>query len=250
MTGKWRLWLESLTGLLLPRYCCVCGRRLQEAESVTCVSCLACLPRTHLEGRRGNVVERLFWDDRLCVRRANSFLYYQHESPFSNIYFHFKYFGHPQVAVAYGRMIAQELAGTDFFEGMDALVPIPLSARRLRQRGYNQSDLLAQGISEVTGLPVNARAVRRVVDNPTQTLLSPEERVKNVRGIFAPADRNRLSGRHVLLVDDIITTGGTVRACAHALVGASCAGISVLSLGFSAWHRPVRYPEGVVPGFR
>lgn len=243
-------WLVSVAELLLPRYCLVCGRRLQPAEHSLCVACLAKLPLTRIKGAHGNIVERLFADDRLCVCRANSFLYYQHDTSFSYIYFHFKYYGHPQVAVEFGRMMADDLLSTGFFDDIDLLLPVPLSRQRQRKRGYNQSERLAQGISEVTKLPIDISSVVRSVDNPTQTHLTAEARAANASDIFSIVAPDQLSGRHVLLVDDIITTGSTLRNLAHTVLEAPGVRISVISLGLSSWHRPVPVPTHIHHGFR
>lgn len=250
MLSSLKPWLVSVAELLLPRYCVVCGRRLQPTERCLCVSCLAKLPRTRLLGSTGNMVERLLSDDRLCVRRASSFLYYQHASPFCYIYFHFKYYAHPEVAVEMGRMMARELVATGFFDDVDVLLPVPLSRHRMRQRGYNQSERLAQGISEVTGLPIDTSSVVRTVDNPTQTHLGLEARVSNVTNIFSLVAPGQLAGRHVMLVDDTITTGSTLRNLGHVVATAPGTSVSVISLGLSDWHRPLPLPSDIHPGFR
>lgn len=244
------VWLRSLADVVLPRYCCVCGRRLLASESHTCAVCLAHLPYTGMKGERGNVVERLFQDDLLCIRRAHSLLYYYPATEPSHIFASFKYFHRPDVAVAYGRLLAEDLEETDFFNGIDLIIPVPLSKQRLRHRGYNQSERLASGVASVTGLPVELKAVVRVANNPTQTHLTPEEREENVRNIFSLTNPSLIAGKHVLLIDDIITTGSTLRSCARTLMQADGVSISILSLGLSSWHKGLTFPTDIHPGFR
>lgn len=241
-----RQFLKSMEETFLPRFCVVCGKRLSQAEEFTCIKCLAHLPFTRMKGKKGNIIERLLWDDIINTQRANSFLYYHPKSPYCHIYFHFKYMGHPDVAVAYGRMMAEDLMATDFFDTIDCIVPMPLSASRFRKRGYNQSERLAAGVSLVTGLPVDAVSVIRCLDNPTQTHLSADERWDNVKSVFRVARPELLSGKHVLLIDDIITTGSTIKACAHAILQVPGVKLSVLTLGTSTRNRDTGFPENIL----
>jgi len=249
MERKIRLLLRDVIDTVFPRFCCACGRRLMLNEETICVNCLDNLPLTYIKGKQGNMVERMFWDDKICVRRANSFIYYEPESLYSRIFFKFKYYKQPEIAVAFGRMMAQDLAGTDFFEGIDMIVPVPLSKERLKKRGYNQSERLAMGISEITGLHIEAEAVRRTVDNPTQTRLRESDRIENAKNIFKLARPELVSGKHVLVVDDIITTGSTIRSFAHTLAEAGNVETSILSLGISTWHRDLPCPSDIHPGW-
>lgn len=158
---------QSILNTLFPRYCCVCGRRLLESEQDLCLICLFELPMTNLHGKKGSTFERILWDDAVYTQHANSMLYYRSKSNYCRIYFMFKYHNRPEIAVNFGRMMAQELLGTDFFEGIDCMVPVPLSPQRMKQRGYNQSERLAYGISLITGIPIDTTSVIRNVDNPT-----------------------------------------------------------------------------------
>ncbi len=238
---------RSLLNALFPRYCCVCGRRLSLNEQHLCATCLLHLPLTHLKGKKDNFVERAVWDDAVCTERANSLLYYQPKSACCQVFFLFKYYNHPEIAVAFGRMMAQDLAETDFFAGVDVLLPVPLARKRFKERGYNQSERLAYGISELTGIPIDTTSVARTRANQTQTHLTFEERRANVDGIFKLVDAEALHGKHVLIVDDVITTGSTTRACAHAVVEAGDVRISVISLGCSESLRAESVPSWIRP---
>lgn len=134
-----------------------------------------------------------------------------------------------------GRLMAGELLASGFFEGIDYLLPVPLYRTRLRQRGYNQSELLARGISEVTGVSLCTDAIVRSRNNATQTHKSGYARWKNVEGLFQPTvNAPKLEGKHILLIDDVLTTGATLIACADALSELKSIRISVLTL---AWAR-------------
>jgi ComF family protein len=149
------------------------------------------------------------------------------------VVYELKYNDRPDIGIVLGRMMANELQDSGFFEGIDMLVPVPLAPRRERQRGYNQSRQLALGISEISGLPVSDCAVRRTVFKGSQTELSRWDRQENVEDVFRLRDADVLNRRHVLLVDDIVTTGATVTACARELLKVDGVRLSILSFGYT-----------------
>jgi len=144
-----------------------------------------------------------------------------------------KYGGRREWGVIAGRMIAREIIGSGFFEGIDLLLPVPLTRKRRRSRGYNQSEELARGISEVTEIPVETRSVCRKIFAGSQTSRNRWQRVENVADAFELVDAGPVHARHVLIVDDVVTTGATIRTCAQQLVKAGVAKISVLAFGFA-----------------
>lgn len=227
---------QALYRMFVPITCPVCGKRMGTAEQACCTECLLTLPYTHLKGAKGNAVERLFWGQ-FPIERASAWLYYHRGSASRQLIFDLKYHNRPNLGRQLGRLVGTDLAGTDFFRTIDLLVPVPLSKRRQRQRGYNVCDGLVQGVADLCNLPVCKEAVRRVVDNPTQTKLLPYLRKENVKGIFTVPQPERIKGRHILLIDDIITTGATVTSCAQALSDAGAERISILALAVSAHLR-------------
>ncbi|MCR4583454.1 MAG: ComF family protein [Prevotella sp.] len=219
--------------LISPRLCVVCGRRLSITEQTLCASCCLKLPRTDLhKNALDNELARLFWL-RMPVERATALFYYQPHAESANIIYEMKYHDHPEIGIQMGRMIALETVGSGFFEGIDAIVPVPLAPKRERQRGYNQSYQIALGVSEVTGLPVWNKAVRRMNFKGSQTTKSRWERTENVDKSFQLIDSDSVHGRHLLLIDDVITTGATLAACGKVLGKAGDVKLSVLSLGFA-----------------
>lgn len=225
-----KAYTRAALALLLGERCVVCGRPLAGAK--VCPRCLLRLPYIDIKGAAGNPVERLYWGSTPVVR-ASATLVYQPGFDIDAVLYAIKYKDRPDLAVEMGRMMAQEHVAHGFFEGIDAIVPVPLHPKRQRQRGYNQSERLARGIADVTGLPV-VELVRRTHDNVSQTALSHAERTANVKGIFA-ADEGLLKtfgGRHILIVDDVITTGATSISCARAFEGGSLR-VSFLALAFA-----------------
>ncbi|MBR1732242.1 MAG: ComF family protein [Alloprevotella sp.] len=228
---KWK----RLINLLFPSRCPVCGKRLMAGEDCLCTACHFTLPFTQWHGRRGNPAERLFWA-KVPVERANAFLRYHPGTDSSHLAHALKYRNRPGIGRVLGRMMAADLQGTDFFDGIDCIVPIPLAKRRQHRRGYNQSEMLARGVAEATGLPLITSAIARIVDNPTQTSLTAQQRAENVQSIFRLRQAEKLADRHVLLIDDVLTTGATLLSCAKEMARASGIRISILTLFVAGRH--------------
>ncbi len=222
--------------ILIPRTCEVCQNRLYAGESIVCTKCATTLERTLWRGREGNGIERIMWE-KIPIKRANATFHYDRTTNAEEVLFALKYRSKRHLGPYFGRCMAQDLEGTDFFSGINAIVPIPLSRERLRQRGYNQSELIARGLAETTGLPVRCDIVKRIVNNESQTRVSPQKREENVRGIFSVCTDEDLSRMHLLIVDDVLTTGSTVMSCGKELAKCGCNAISVLTL-FVAGIKP------------
>ena len=205
---------------------------MSQGEEVLCVRCQADLPRVRTISFEENDIARIFWG-LVPIEKGISFFHYTPHSPHSRILFELKYHNHPEVGKTMGRMMAEELKATNFFNGIDLIVPIPLSRKKERQRGYNQSDWIAWGISEATGIPTDTTSVVRTKSNPSQTTLDHRQRRENVRDIFAVRHPGNLEGRHILLVEDVITTGATMLSCAEAIARACRVRFSVLSLAWA-----------------
>ncbi len=227
--------LHDVWRIFFPQYCVVCGKRLVQGECHICTTCYLGLPFTRFRGERGNVVERLFWG-LLPIERANSFLFYEIDREEKRVFFQLKYHNRPQVGRFFGRIMARDLIGTDFFEEMDVIIPLPLHANKQRVRGYNQSLELAKGVSDLTGLPVVSDAIARVVDNPTQTHLTVAERHENVRGAFRLLRPELVAGKHILLIDDVVTTNATLLSCGTELAKVAGVRISIMTLGLAGHH--------------
>jgi ComF family protein len=213
-------------------------------EQGICSNCYRHLPRTGF-GRQplDNVMARMFWGQ-MEVERAAALFFFEPGSEAAQLVYEMKYGDHPELAVDMGRMMGKELALTAFFDTIDLIIPIPLARKRERQRGYNQSRCLAQGLSQATGLPVCDRAVKRTAFKISQTHIGRWERQENVADVFKVTDAEAIGGRHVLLVDDVVTTGATVTACGRELLKAGAAKLSILSLGFTGQWTAQSIPLG------
>ena len=226
--------LRLIADLFLPRRCVVCNKRLHDGEKVICSHCLLANP---MDGVFGSDYDNYMVD---CLKgfgevvRANALFEFHPKSAMANLVYKMKYRGRAEIGVLMGRHAALVLSSRGFFDGVDMIVPVPLTRKRRRHRGFNQSELIAEGISDVTGIIVNRRAFRRVRFTASQTTLRGEERMSNVDGAFLLADPEALSVRHVLMVDDIFTTGGTMSACMRE-ISANTSGtrFSILTLGLT-----------------
>lgn len=208
--------INKLLDLLLPRRCVVCNECLNADERCLCTSCQAFLPRLSFDDLSDNDLVRLFWCE-LTFVRAFALMRYNPASRYHNIIEVMKYKGRPDVCVAMGTLLAESVGSADFFADIDAIVPVPLSRKRLRQRGYNQAEQIAKGIGKATGIRVFPDVLRRKVDNATQTRLNSDMRMVNVHDIFEVVRTNGFKARHILLVDDVVTTGATLLSMARTL---------------------------------
>ena len=186
------------------------------------------MPRTNYHLREDNSVERMFWG-KIPLERGTSFFYYHKGSDFRHILHQLKYGGRKDLGEIMGRFMAAELAATGFFRGIDVIIPVPLHPRKQKLRGYNQSECIARGVSAVTGIPIDVSSVLRRRHTETQTRKSAYERWENVDGIFLLRYPERFVGKHILIVDDVLTTGATTTACADALK--DCSRISYAEFG-------------------
>ena len=222
-----------LLDLISPRLCTVCGERLSVTEEVICSKCNLHLPRTgfHLDPQE-NIMAKMFWGQ-IPIERATALFYFEAHAETANILYELKYKNHPEIGETMGRMMARELQRGDFFDGIDGIVPVPLARKRQRQRGYNQSMEIAKGVSEVTGLQIYGKVVKRNIFEGSQTSKGRWERNENVENVFELLDGDTIRGKHLIVIDDVVTTGATVIACTKQLLKAGDVRISVLSLGFA-----------------
>ena len=224
---------SRLTDLIAPRACAACERRLAIGEELLCTRCNLHLPRTHFASSpTDNPLARHFWG-LMPVERAAALFYYEPNSAASLVIKSMKYHYHPEYGEMLGKLAAKEFSLHGFFEGIDAIVPIPLARQRQHQRGYNQSYEIAKGIHKVTGIPIVDNAVRRTSFNKSQARSTHLEREANVENAFELISADVIRNRNILLVDDIVTTGATMRTCLQQLQKAQPKKLSIFCLGYT-----------------
>jgi ComF family protein len=231
LKNKLSVFGESLLGLFYPRLCPACAEVLYGNENILCLKCMSEFPRTGFHLDRENDMARLFWG-RVMIRDAAAFFYYQKGSRFQNLIHEIKYYRQKQLGINLGRWFGKELTDTSF-RFADLIHPVPLHAAKLKRRGYNQSEQIAKGLSEALGIPLETSLIERVVNTDTQTRKTKYERWSNVEGIFRVIKPDYLKNKHVLLVDDVVTTGSTLEACAAPVLTLEGTSVSVLTLGYA-----------------
>lgn len=209
------LWSEAFVNLIFPNVCTVCHRTLVRGEKIMCLECRMGLPRTNLHLTQPNTIhERLFSIGHPIYRAASLFHYYR-QNQYSRLILDTKYHGRPVVGRTLAAEHAKELMASGFFDDIDAVVPVPLHYFKRMRRGYNQAEIIASAISDKTGIPVYDALSARF--HFSQTRKNAHERLANARGVYTVRDSQIIDGRHILLVDDVITTGATLLSCMEAI---------------------------------
>lgn len=216
--------LKDFVNILYPATCPGCSKVFARGEENLCLSCEIDLPVF----RNEQITEHIL-GGRVPVQAAAIYLKFYAGGLTQHLLHEVKYRGNRRLGEYLGERLILQSDTKALFDHVDIIVPIPLHEEKLRQRGYNQSELIARGMAKILAKPVDAKTVTRILKNQTQTRKSREQRWQNVEGIFACHDEV-LRGMHVLLVDDVITTGATMEACAAALLEAGAASISFAAL--------------------
>ncbi|MBO5699626.1 MAG: ComF family protein [Bacteroidaceae bacterium] len=233
--------LTDIRLVFFPIHCMVCGRRLSPNEKHICVACLMDFPHTYYDASPGNPIERLFWG-KIPIIKANALFFYHSQNAYTNLITQLKYNQRTDLGLYLGRLMAKQVSNTDFFKNIDYIIPVPLAKQRVRKRGYNQCEYIAKGIQDITAIPIHTKAIQRCKNNPTQTHLTREERILNVADIFKlsqPLDvhkHHELENKHVLLIDDVLTTGSTIMACASVLATIPNIKISIYTAAVAGRH--------------
>ncbi|MFZ5939091.1 MAG: ComF family protein [Bacteroidota bacterium] len=220
----------DLLNFFFPENCPVCGSLLPRPEMVICLDCERGLPRTYYSRMPDNPVARVFWG-RVQVEAATSLFRFEKGSRYQKLVHRLKYQGEQEIGLFLGKLLGEDLCGTTF-SSAEVIVPVPLHPDKLRIRGYNQSELISRGVSLVTGIPVDAELLKKTEHTDTQTRRSRYDRFTNVEGKFRPGDHAaQYTGKKLLLVDDVVTTGATLEACVIPLTGELQAMVFIATVG-------------------
>ncbi len=220
---------ESLVHLAFPHHCSGCGTDKISDSSMLCMRCMNKLPSTEFHMHASNPVEKIFWG-RVPITHATAQFYFTKGSMIQHLMHQLKYKGNQEIGVFLGRIMGQQLRQSNRFNDIDLIIPLPLFKAKLKRRGYNQSATLAMGMGEVMKIPVNENVVERIHDTETQTKKTREERWMNIEGKFRVTIPATISEKHILLVDDVVTTGATLEACAQELLLSQNCHVSIATL--------------------
>ena len=227
-----KYYFQDLVGLLFPNLCNACGTSLFRGEHLVCVNCLHHLPYTDYHLHFENRVAKQLWG-RMEFEAATAMLYFRKGASIQNLMHNLKYNQRTDVGLLLGRLLGDKLLESALYKGIDFIVPVPLHAKRLKTRGYNQSTFIAMGVAEKLGATVNEDLLQRTTYTDSQTKKNRYNRYENMKDVFSVKNSESLLNKHVLLVDDVITTGATIEACANALTKGGAVKISIATLAFA-----------------
>lgn len=224
-------YLADFVSLIFPQLCRACGESMVGGERLICTSCLFDLPYTDFHQQADNAVARQFWG-KLPVQAAYALCYFTKGGKMQHLMHQFKYNGIKDIGTMLGKLAGDRLIKNAFFANADAIIPVPLHKSRLRKRGYNQSRYFADGLAEKLNIPVYENLIRTKA-TATQTKRSRFSRFQNMQQVFSVVNADELKGKHVLLVDDIITTGSTLEACCIELMKIEGIKISIATIAYA-----------------
>jgi ComF family protein len=224
-----RYFFQSLVHLFFPYTCCGCGGDLLAEHSLFCIYCQASMPLTRFEFFPANPIEKIFWG-RTEIEAATAHMYFTNGSAVQHSLHLLKYKGRKEIGIFFGRSMGRFLKQSLRFQNCEIIIPLPLFADREKKRGYNQAMMIATGISQQLKIPVVADAIIRIKKTETQTHKSRIERWENMESTFKIRDPRQIREKHILLVDDVVTTGASLEACSRILLGVPGLRISIACL--------------------
>ncbi len=224
-------YLEDFLNLFYPKLCPVCEGELMREEKALCTTCLYHLPKTNYHQHKDHPLARVFWG-RILLENVTAWYYFDKDSKYRNLIHQIKYYGHKELGYELGKLFGYEIKNPEFAD-TDIIIPVPLHQKKLRKRGYNQSEWIAKGLAESLNKPLINNILTRSIANPTQTKKTRYERWENVEGIFEIRNPESVQDQHILLVDDVITTGSTIEACAQPILSVPGTRLSVAVLAFA-----------------
>jgi len=225
-------WIRDLVALIYPRNCAGCGQSLSKGEDLLCTICKYEMPKTRHHGNRQNAFIQKFYG-RIKVEYALAYLHFHKQGITQQVLHNYKYQNQPEVGLKMGEWFGVDLLNSGIIDTWDIILPIPLHKSKEKRRGYNQSNYLAEGLSNSLDIPYSFDTVIRNRKSETQTHKSKQERWENVEGIFDIKDAQEIEGKHVLLVDDVVTTGATLESCGHTLLSAGAQKLSFATLAIA-----------------
>jgi len=225
-------YFNDLAHLFFPHVCEGCGTDILNNDSILCAQCYTKLPETGFMKEPNNPVEKIFYG-RIKVNSAGSAFYFNKHSLLQHLILQLKYRGNKEIGFYLGKLLGHQLLQTTRFNDVEAIIPLPLNPRKEKKRGYNQAAIIAEGIASVWSKPVLKDSVRRLVFTETQTHKDRISRWQTMEGVFATADESIIKNKHVLLVDDIVTTGATLEACGEKILQVSGTKLSIATIAYT-----------------
>lgn len=227
-----RSYLNDLVSLLYPNLCMACSENLPSRGEIICLRCQYKLPKTNFHLEKDNPFTERFWG-RLSLENGASLYHFVKGGRVQELLHRLKYLGKHEIGLRLGQWYGHQLRESPLYKDIDLIVPVPLHPRKERLRGYNQSAMFAKGLSESMGKPWSKNALLRNTFTETQTHKSRAERLENVLEVFEVANTKALESKHILLVDDVMTTGATLEACGSKILGVPGTKLSMVTIAIA-----------------
>ena len=224
--------LSPLLDLLYPKLCLACGVHTPPNEALLCITCYYELPETRQLEQVENAFTEVFWG-RVPITTGAALYYFTKSGRVQRLIHHLKYKHQPQIGEQLGLYYGRQLKKQQHFQGIDAVVPVPLHPTKEQLRGYNQAEAIGRGVALGMDLPLWPYALKRVEHTVSQTHKSRQARLENVQRVFQLGQAERLCHQHVLLVDDVLTTGATLETCATLINSVEGAQVSLATLAMA-----------------
>lgn len=224
---------NALLHLVYPHVCAGCGTDALPAKSQLCIQCMHDLPLTHFEKQAGNPVEKIL-TGRVRFEKATAHLYFNKDSMLQRLMHQFKYKNNKELGFQLGLIMGTRLLESRRFSNIEALIPLPLHESKEKKRGYNQAEIICNGIAQALEVPVVTDVVKRTIATESQTKKNRSDRWQNMAGKFSLVNERGAENKRVLLVDDVITTGATLEACANALLKINGLTLNVATLCYAS----------------
>ncbi len=225
-------YLTDFVALFFPQLCQACKVSLLGQEDLLCTQCLYNLPYTDYHLQPDNLVARQFWG-KVQLQAAYAMLHFSKGGQVQHLMHRFKYQNTPRIGNRLGALAAAQLLENNVLRTADVIIPVPLYKSRFKQRGYNQSACFAEGLAAVLTIPVEEHNLIRTRATETQTHKSRFSRFENMQEVFSIRRPDKLTGKHILLVDDIVTTGSTLEACALTLLKVPGVRVSIAAIAYA-----------------
>lgn len=225
-------YFNDLFCLFFPELCAACGRNLYRNEKIICTNCLYHLPLTNFHRDPENKMARQLWG-RFPFEQAIAYVYFRKGNRVQNLMHQLKYNNRPEVGIKMGELYAWQLMRTQGWKKADLIIPIPLHPLKHKKRGYNQSEQISKGMSSVLNLPLSTQNLVRIENTETQTRKTRYARYENLKDAFMIKDASELFQKHIILLDDVMTTGATVEACSNELLKIEGIKISICTIAYA-----------------
>jgi len=225
--------LKDILNLFFPEICLVCKNMLSTNENIICLECRHDLPETNFTNQSNNAVEKMF-TGRIPIKHATSLFFFYKKGKIQEVIHQLKYRNHQEIGTLFGDWLAEEIKTSNRFNQIDCIVPVPIHSKKLKKRGYNQLTKFGLSLSKVLDVPFLDQELTKKDTTETQTHKGRIDRWENVKILFELQNTSTFKDKHILLIDDVITTGATLEACSNQILQCKNTKISIAVIAYTA----------------